>query len=263
MTPVLFVAHGAPLLVLEDHAYTRFLDRLGNDLGRPRAILIFSAHWESPVQLVSRVDTYSTIYDFYGFPDELYRIVYPAKGAPELADDIMQRLGDAGIAIRPEEERGLDHGAWVVLKRLYPNADVPVVAMSVNPHLPPAEQYRIGKALSDLRKRDVLIIASGGTVHNLAAVDMQNHSDVPEAWALEFENWLEDAVTAWDVDRLFRFRTLAPHAERAVPFHGQEHFIPLFYAMGAADDERKAELLHRSFRYGTLSQSVWRFGESS
>jgi 4,5-DOPA dioxygenase extradiol len=257
MTPSLFVAHGSPMLAVEQNEYTQFLNRLGQEMKRPTGIVLFSAHWEQDVQAVSDMVEYSTIYDFGGFPEALYRIQYPARGDARLVEQITKLLRDHQVPFRLDQRRGLDHGAWVVLRLLYPNADVPVVAMSVNPALEPEEQYNIGKALSALREQDVLIIASGGTVHNLATMRMGDDAD---AWAVEFDDWLHEHLVRWDLDSLFAYDSLAPNARLAVPPFGREHFIPIFYAMGAADNHRVAKLLHRSYRYGSLSHSVWQFG---
>src|SRR3954470_23966088 len=170
MLPSFFIAHGAPLLAVENNEYTQFLSQLGQNLPRPKAIILFSAHWESSAQKVSEVDTYDTIYDFGGFDPELYTIKYPAQGNQQVSQEIKDLFTENGVPFEVETERGLDHGAWVVLRLLYPNADIPVISMSVNPNLKPEEQYKIGKSVSSLRTNDVLIIASGGTVHNLRAV---------------------------------------------------------------------------------------------
>ncbi|PLS09547.1 dioxygenase family protein [Neobacillus cucumis] len=258
MMPSLFIAHGAPLLAIENNEYTQFLNELGKSFPRPKAIVLFSAHWESRAQKVSDVNTYSTIYDFGGFPHELYQIQYPAQGDQQVSDEIKDLFKENDIPFEMETERGLDHGAWVVLRLLYPNADIPVIAMSVNPKLSPVEQYKIGKALSDLRAKDVLVIGSGGTVHNLRAVKWADNE--VDQWALEFDDWLAVHLANWDLESLFKYDSVAPNAEYAVPRYGSEHFIPIFYAMGAADDVKKATLLHRSYRYGNLSHSVWQFG---
>jgi 4,5-DOPA dioxygenase extradiol len=260
MIPSIFVAHGAPLLAIEDNEYTKFLDKLGRTLPRPKAVILFSAHWESSVQKVSDVSEYETIYDFGGFPEALYRIQYPAKGDKDITNEIKELFTTCGIPYVVETERGLDHGAWVVLKLLYPNADIPVISMSVNPNLTPEEQYRIGKSLSALRGNDVLIVASGGTVHNLGVLRIAEDNGQIDKWALEFDEWLEGHLNNWDLETLFKYNSLAPAANMAVPPNGNEHFIPIFYAMGAADDEQKATLVHRSYRYGNLSHSVWQFG---
>jgi 4,5-DOPA dioxygenase extradiol len=259
LLPSLFIAHGAPTLAIESSAYTRFLDQLAKELPRPNAIVIFSAHWESAVQAVSHVLHYETIHDFYGFPEEMYQIHYPAKGHLQLAERIEQLLQAENIPTKRNDKRGLDHGAWVVLRLLYPNADIPVVALSVNPFLPPEEQYRIGKTLSPLRQEDILIIGSGGTVHNLYQVNFR--ATQADDWAIAFDDWLADSLQRWDLERLFRYETLAPHARQAVPRN--EHFIPLLYAMGAADDERQARSLFRAYQFGSLSLSCWQFGKSS
>ncbi|QSO48052.1 dioxygenase family protein [Alicyclobacillus mengziensis] len=261
MLPSLFIAHGAPLLAAQENEYTAFLNHLGRTLERPKAIVLFSAHWESQVQRVSEMqDVYDTIYDFGGFPPELYEIKYPAKGAPELAKQVKDLLRGQGIAVQTDFQRGLDHGAWVVLRLLYPNADIPVVSMSVSPGLEPIHQYRVGQALSTLREQGVLIIGSGGTVHNLRALRMHGGFEQVDEWAADFDSWLQDHLTTWDLDSLYEYDQLAPGARMAVPDFGNEHFVPLFYAMGAADDSRKAELLYRDYQYGNLSHSVWQFG---
>lgn len=260
MMPSFFIAHGAPLLAIENNEYTQFLQQLGQSLPRPKAVVLFSAHWESKSQKVSEVDHYETIYDFGGFPPELYSIKYPAQGAMEISNEIKQLFKENDIPFEVEMKRGLDHGAWVVLRLLYPNADVPVIAMSVNPTLTPEEQYKIGKTLAALRANDVLIIGSGGTVHNLGAVSWGDDGKNVHQWAIEFDDWIAHHLHTWDTDSLFKYDTLAPNAEIAVPKFGNEHFVPIFYAMGAADDSRKAALIHRSYRYGNLSHSVWQFG---
>jgi 4,5-DOPA dioxygenase extradiol len=144
---------------------------------------------------------------------------------------------------------------------LYPEADIPVISMSVNPELPPQEQYKIGQSIAALREKNILIIGSGGTVHNLMAVRMGGAQGSVDGWALDFDRWLERHLADWDLPALLKYDSLAPAAEYAVPPYGNEHFIPLFYAMGAADNEHSAKLLHRSYRYGNLSHSVWQFGE--
>jgi 4,5-DOPA dioxygenase extradiol len=259
MQPSMFIAHGAPLLAIENNDYTQFLESLGATLSNPKAIVVFSAHWESFTQKVSDVEEFETIYDFGGFPDALYQIKYTAKGSQKVTKEIEELFQKEDVKYEIDTIRGLDHGAWVVLRMLYPNADIPVISMSVNPQLSPEEQYKIGKSLSPLREKDILIIASGGTVHNLRTVKMGSDGAEVDEWALEFDEWLERHIDKWDTDSLFKYNSLAPAAEYAVPPYGNEHFIPLFYAMGAADDEKRAKLLHRSYRYGNLSHSVWKF----
>jgi 4,5-DOPA dioxygenase extradiol len=260
LLPSFFVAHGAPLLAIEENEYTQFVSELGRNLPKPKAVVLFSAHWVSKVQKVSEVDEFETIYDFWGFPEALYRIQYPAKGDITVAKEIEEAFTQNGVSFEVDNKRGLDHGAWVVLRLLYPDADIPVISMSVNPYVSPEEQYNIGKSLSALREKDILIIASGGTVHNLGAVNIMNDNGKIDQWALDFDEWIADKIVNWDLESIFKYDSLASSAKMAVPPNGNEHFIPIFYAMGAADDQKKATLIHRSFRYGNLSHSVWQFG---
>ncbi|WP_264740802.1 dioxygenase [Cytobacillus firmus] len=261
MLPALFVAHGAPLLAIENNEYTQFLNSLGQELPMPKAIVLFSAHWESSMQKVSNVEEFKTIYDFGGFPEALYRIKYPAKGNGTITQEITELFTKQGVPFEVDTTRGLDHGAWVVLRMMYPDANIPVISMSVNPSLTPEEQYQIGRSLASLREKDILIIASGGTVHNLSALRMFSDNGSIDQWAFNFDKWLEQQIINWDLESLFKYDTLAPNAEIAVPPYGNEHFIPIFYAMGAADQEKSAKLLYRSYQYGNLSHSVWQFGE--
>lgn len=255
MMPSYFFAHGAPSIVLEQHAYTELLTGYAAHTPKPKAIVLFSAHWEQPVQTIGAAKQYDTLYDFSGFQKELYQMSYPAKGNRSLSVQIQSLLANHGIDSILDEERGLDHGAWAVLKLLYPDADIPVVALSVNRHLANKQQYEIGKALSKLREDDVMIIGSGGTVHNLRALNWRGNEI--DDWAASFEYWLQSKLEAWDTEALFNYRELAPYAQKAVPT--SEHFIPLLLAMGTGDANRRAKLLHRSYQYGNLCLSCWQF----
>lgn len=255
MMPSYFFAHGAPSIVLEDNEYTQLLKNFKDHTPKPKAIVLFSAHWEEAVQTVSAAETYETIYDFGGFQDELYEMTYPAQSDRQLIEQIQSMFAKQGIQSVLNEKRGLDHGAWAVLKLIYPDADIPVIALSVNRNLSNAQQYQIGKALTEVREQDILIIGSGGTVHNLRGLKWQ--SDSADEWAEKFDNWLQSKLESWDTEALFQYRELAPHAEEAVPTN--EHFIPLLLAMGTGDANREAKLIHRSYQYGNLSLSCWQF----
>lgn len=258
MIPTLFVAHGSPMIAIEQSEYGDFLDHLGAVLPKPKAIVLFSAHWESTVQMVSEVDSYSTMYDFGGFPDALYRVTYPAKGDPALARKIEDLLVADGIPCAMDRQRGLDHGAWTILHRIYPEAGIPVVTLSVNPDLTPEQQYQIGHALSPLRTEDVLIIGSGVTVHNFQLFQVSDKPEVQSA-VREFEAWLEEKLQAGERAELFDYERQAPHARLAVPKNGKEHFIPLFYALGAAGDRPAVKMLHRSWLFNILANTVYQF----
>ncbi|MCF6093775.1 dioxygenase [Microaerobacter geothermalis] len=256
MVPTLFVCHGAPSLVIEDNEYTRFLKNLAKKLNKPEAIVIFTAHWESEVMKISSLKgPYETIYDFYGFPEELYSIKYPAKGSVQLSEQLQEMFQTKGIKTVKDTQRGLDHGSWVILQLMYPEADVPVVQISVNPTLSPKEQYKIGEAIADLRDQNVLIIGSGATVHNLGTLKWDMKAS--EEWAVQFDDWLIDKVENWDVKSIFSYRDLAPHARLAVP--REEHFVPLLITMGSGDKSRKARLLYRGYDFGTLSYICMKF----
>ncbi|KIL36796.1 MFS transporter [Cohnella kolymensis] len=255
--PVLFVAHGAPTLVIEKTDYTAFFTTLPEQLPAPKAIVIWSAHWESDVQLAGASERFSTIYDFHGFPPEMYTLKYPAPGNEDIARNIVSRLNDVGIEARLDERHGLDHGAWCPLKLMWPDADVPIVPLSVIPNLPPENQYEIGRLLSSLREEGVLIIASGGIVHNLRKIAWD--AVQPVDWAQAFDAWIAERLENWNVDAIFRYRELAPQADNAVPRGGAEHFVPLIYAMGAADEGRRAKRLFQDYQLGSLSLNVWQF----
>jgi 4,5-DOPA dioxygenase extradiol len=247
MLPSLFLAHGSPMLAIEDTAYTRFLESLGQKY-KPKAIVIFTAHWETETLTISTIDgTYETIYDFYGFPPELYAVKYPAKGSPKLASLLKEKFAAAGISSKPDKSRGLDHGSWTMLSKMYPNADIPVVQISVNPFLSPEQQYRIGEVLRWLGKDEILVIGSGVTVHNLRIINWGQTE--PEPWAVAFDDWLIENINKQDLESLFNYEKLAPNAKLAVP--RPEHFVPLYIAMGSGSGT--AKVIHRSYDLGTLS----------
>lgn len=258
--PSLFIAHGSPTLAIEHNAYTEFLKELGQQMmsAPPRAALIFSAHWDSPVQCVSHDALHETMHDYYGFPEEMYHIRYPVKGDPELSEWIGSIFRAGNLPYQVSRGRGLDHGAWVVLRTLFPNADIPAVALSVDSKRSPAEQYAIGKMLTELRERNVLIIGSGGLVHNLRL--MENREDAAP-WAAEFDEWISEQLTGWNLRTLFDYERKAPHAKEAVPSYATEHFAPLLYVMGASDHDRHASRLFQDYQYGSLSLNAWQFGK--
>lgn len=253
MMPSLFLAHGSPMLAIEDTAYTRFLESLGQTY-KPKAIVIFTAHWETETLTISSIDgAYETIYDFGGFPPELYAVKYPARGSQILASLLKERFAEAGIAAHLDTSRGLDHGSWTMLSKMYPKADIPVIQLSVNPFLPPEKQYRIGEAIRGLGKENILVIGSGVTVHNLRILNWGQTE--PEAWAVTFDDWLIDKIEKQDIESLFNYEKLAPNAKLAVP--RPEHFVPLYIAMGSGSGP--AKVIHRSYDLGTLSYLCMEF----
>ncbi|MFW5433551.1 dioxygenase [Paenibacillus apiarius] len=253
--PVLFLPHGSPLIAIQENEYTRFLTQIVNDLpAKPTAFVVFTAHWE--VEASTRItytdDVYETVHDFGPWwMDELFAVQYPAKGNKELAAKINNLLRQQGIDSQFDTERGLDHGTWSLLKQFDPDASIPVVQLSVNPNLHPRDQYLIGQAIRELQYEGVMIIGSGVTVHNLSL-----HSDVTEAWALEFDDWLIDKIESKDFEALFNYAEEAPHAALAVPT--PEHFVPILIALGSAAPDRKSKVIYRDYS-GLLSYLCYQF----
>jgi 4,5-DOPA dioxygenase extradiol len=255
--PALFVSHGSPTLPLERGPAVDFLRGLGGKLDRPGAILMVSAHWDTDRPAVSAAKAPETIYDFYGFPPELYRIRYPAPGAPQLAGRVADVLESKGMKTDIDPGRGLDHGAWTSLYHMYPEADVPVTQLSIQSHLGPAHHVRLGEALRPLRDEGVLIMASGGATHNLGELRFHRGSAVAQPWTVEFNEWLADALLARRTDDLVSYRTRAPQAVRNHPT--DEHLIPVFVALGAGDAGGATERLHSSISSGVISMDAYRF----
>jgi 4,5-DOPA dioxygenase extradiol len=258
--PALFVSHGAPTLALERNDTVEFLKRLGEELGRPSSILCVSAHWDTAAPAVSGAARPETIHDFGGFPDELYRMRYPAPGAPKLAGRVRELLDDLGLACTISPDRGLDHGAWVPLSLIYPEADVPVTQLSVQPSLGTEHHYRLGRALAPLRAEGVLVLATGSATHNLSRIG--RGGSAPE-WAREFDEWLFRKVTEGDLDELFDYRRRAPHAALAHP--SDEHLLPLYVALGAGSlgAHVRGRSLHRGWTWGSLSMAAYGFGSDN
>ncbi|WEK54114.1 MAG: class III extradiol ring-cleavage dioxygenase [Candidatus Cohnella colombiensis] len=249
MIPSLFICHGSPLLALDNSAYTQFLTETGERF-KPKAIVMFSAHWEQKITTISFVEgTLQTIYDFGGFPDDLYQLTYPAQGSPELAERLEERFRLHGIESRRDYSRGLDHGSWVFLRHMYPEADIPIVSVSVNPFLTPREQLDIGLALKGLGEEDILVIGSGTTVHNFNEIKF--NQPYPEQWAVEFDDWIEDKIVNRDMEALLQYEQMAPHARRAVP--RAEHFVPLFHAYGSSYGAEKPKSIFKGYQFGTFS----------
>lgn len=249
--PVVFVSHGSPMTALQDDDYARALEKAGPEMPRPRALVVASAHWEAgpPVRITGAAHP-ELIYDFSGFPDELYRLTYPAPGDPGLAREIARTL-----SAQVDERRGLDHGVWVPLRRLFPAAEVPVVAVSLTRGADPQHYLELGKALAPLREEGVLLVGSGGVVHNLGRVDFGNKAAPVDGWAREFDGWVRDRLEHSEVDRLLDYRRQAPNARLAVPT--TEHFDPLFVALGAAGSGRVKEI-YAGFHHANLSmRSFW------
>jgi 4,5-DOPA dioxygenase extradiol len=256
--PVLFVSHGAPDIALQESSFSRALESFGRQLD-PRAIVAVSAHWEAPPPVrVTSSERPGIVHDFGGFPEALYRLDYPAPGDPGLAREICRRLELAGVPSAPDPGRPFDHGAWVPLRFLRPAADVPVVQMSLPVPRSPEQVLAMGAALSDLRERGVLLLATGGIVHNLRRLRFDRPEAPPDDWVLRFEEWLLERLQDGQTDRILRYREEAPGASLAAP--STEHFDPLFFALGARQAGDRFVLVHSGIEYGNLSLAAFAFG---
>lgn len=255
MISPLFVSHGSPSLLLEDTPVRTFLSTLGQATGRPRAIVVASAHWTTREPTVGANPDPGTIHDFGGFPDVLYRIEYPADGEPGLAETIADALNKEGIATRIDPERGLDHGAWVPLSLMYPEADIPVVPIAVQPRTTPKHHYEMGRALRWLAQEDILLLATGNLTHNL--YELRAPGSATPAWVTDFAEWFHEKLTAGDIDALLDYRHLAPEAARNHPT--DEHLLPLYVALGTGGDNAHVERLHDSHTYGILAMDAYAF----
>jgi 4,5-DOPA dioxygenase extradiol len=257
--PSLFVSHGSPMLAIEDSPAHRFLKEYGRELGRPAAILVVSAHWETERPTVATSARPGTVHDFSGFPPALYELTYPAPGAPELAGHAAALLEAAGFPADVDDTRGLDHGAWVPLLLMYPEADVPVTQLSLQTHLGPAHHFRIGEALRPLREAGVLVLGSGSLTHNLGEFRQHRGDRAPPPWVVEFADWIADKIACGSIDDLLDYRRRTPHAERNHPT--DEHLLPLFFALGAAGPGAYGARVHTSNAYGVLAMDAYAFDE--
>lgn len=255
--PSLFLSHGAPTLPLVDTPARRFLSEFGRTLPRPKAILMISAHWDTDRPAVNAVAWNETIHDFYGFPRPLYELRYPAPGSPDLAATVVGHLRTAGLPCDVDQHRGLDHGAWVPLLLMFPAADIPVVQLSVQPHLGPDHHLKVGRALSSLRDEGVLIIGSGSFTHNLHEFRGQDPNAAAPEWVNAFADWFDQALVEGRVDEILNYRKIAPYAVKNHPT--DEHLLPVYAALGAGGEQATAERLHTSVTYSIIRMDVFGF----
>jgi len=251
--PTLFVGHGSPMNAITESEFSRAWEEAGQALPRPKAILCISAHWETEGVQATAMDSPRTIYDFYGFPRELYAVQYPAPGAPALVSLVQQTLHDA--AVQPDLTWGLDHGTWSVLRRMFPAADIPVVELSLDYTKSPQEHYALGKELGALRRRGVLIVGSGNMVHNLRLVQWE---DTAYDWALEFDALLKERILAGDHAAIVQYSQFGRIATLSVPT--LEHFLPLLYPLAAQAEEEPVSFFADKVTLGSISMCSVRIG---
>ncbi|MHC8387563.1 DODA-type extradiol aromatic ring-opening family dioxygenase [Pseudomonas sp. MDT2-39-1] len=255
MFPSLYISHGSPMLALEPGASGPALARLAAELPKPKAIVIVSAHWESNELLVSGNPRPETWHDFGGFPKALFEVQYPAPGDPLLAAEVVELLKADGLPSRIDAKRPFDHGVWVPLSLMYPQADIPVVQVSLPTRGGPALQTRVGHALASLREHSVLLIGSGSITHNLRELDWHAGPESVEPWARTFRDWMIEKLAANDEAALHDYRQQAPNAVRNHP--SDEHLLPLYFARGAGGEFSVA---HQRFTMGALGMDIYRFG---
>jgi 4,5-DOPA dioxygenase extradiol len=248
--PAVFIGHGTPTNALDANVYTVAWRALGSSLPRPRAIVAISAHWYTRGTFVTANATPPTIHDFAGFPRPLYEMRYDAPGAPELSARVATQL--APVAVRESLDWGLDHGTWSVLVHMYPMADVPVVQLSIDAAQPPAFHYRVGQQLASLRDDGILILGSGGVVHNLGRV-VWDHAAPPPQWAQSFDDCVRTRVAAGDHQALIAYEGLGDAARLSVPT--PEHYLPLLYVLGTARPGEAATIPVTGFDLGTISMT--------
>jgi len=247
--PALFVGHGNPMLSISDNHYTRGWAELGRTLPRPRAILAISAHWFVPDTQVTAMPFPPTIHDFYGFPKELFEVEYPAAGSTQLAEQVADLL--LPQSIERDRQWGLDHGTWSVLRHMYPQAQIPVVQLSLDLRKSPEEHFRLGQKLGALRHEGVLIFASGNIVHNLQGFHWHQPDIAPPGWAGEFEGWVRDKLSSGKAEELAEYKNLGRAATLSAPT--PDHYLPLLYLAAQGGQDDRISFPVEGFDGGTMS----------
>ncbi len=260
--PVIFVGHGSPMNIVSKNSYTEDIAKAAKELPRPKAILVVSAHWLTDGTCVGCLEKPRTIYDFYGFPDELYEIRYPCEGSPENAQQITKTVKSAEV--KCDVEWGLDHASWAVLKHMYPKADVPVFEMSIdyspyNDWHPKSMEhhYRLAAELAPLREKGVLIMGSGNIVHNLGLIDFDTNAK-PFQWAVKFDEKVKEALLDQNHQLLMQYLELGQEARYAVPT--LDHYLPMIYALGLQRKDEELKFIHEGFQNGSVSMRAFQIG---
>ncbi len=244
--PIVFVGHGSPMNAIEENEFSRAWASVGKKLPKPNAILCVSAHWQTVGTHVTGMDQPQTIHDFGGFPKALYEATYPAPGSPELAHFAREMVQTADVMV--DQNWGLDHGTWSVLKQMFPEADVPVVQLSLDATQPAEHHYALAKELRTLRERGVLLVGSGNIVHRLQAFRMD---DVPYDWALEFDDTAKRLIESGDDQSLVHYETLGRAAQLSIPTN--EHYLPLLYTLALRDGQENLQFFADKVTFGAIS----------
>ena len=249
--PVLFIGHGSPMNAIEDNEYSRTWRSIAEKIPKPEAILSISAHWFTKGTKVMNEEEPKTIYDMYGFPKELYEVIYNSPGSPNIA-----KVSKDLISKETEYDNswGIDHGTWSVLVHMYPNRDIPVFQISIDANAPPETHYKIGKELRPLREKGVLIFGTGNVVHNLRLVDWHKGSKGFD-WAYEFDDYIHENIETKNHNNIIKYNELGEIAKLAVP--SPDHFYPLLYTLGASDEEDKVSVFNKSCELGSLTMTSY------
>lgn len=258
--PILFLGHGSPMNAIETNEFTQQWQSLGNTITKPKVIVCISAHWETRGTFVTMTQQPETIHDFYGFPQELFQQQYPASGSPELAQSIIKET--LYTPISGDNRWGLDHGSWSVLKHVYPKANIPVIQISIDHYKGAAWHYQLGKALSFLRTKGVLVIGSGNMIHNLRILQVANNDFNAEHgynWAFEMNEILKDKIINNDYDSLIKYQSLHKDSMLAVPT--PEHYIPMLYALAMKKDGESIKIFNDKVIAGSLSMTSFIIGD--
>ncbi len=256
--PIVFIGHGNPMNALAKNSFTEVLEELARKIVKPRAILCVSAHWMSEGTWVTHMPEPKTIHDFYGFPKELFEIQYPAPGSPELARRIQSDIAPPRISL-DDELWGLDHGTWSVLRHMYPDADVPVLQLSIYMERPSDYHFELGKRLRPLRDQGVLIVGSGNIVHNLRLMDWKE-GVAPFDWATEFDEWVKGRIVARDFSAIVENATSTEAGKLSIP--SPDHWYPLLYILGAAESNDELRFEYEGIENGSISMRTLSFGLS-
>lgn len=250
--PALFVGHGSPMNAIEDNEFTSKWIELGKSLPRPEAILSVSAHWFTKGTWITDSEHPKQIYDMYGFPPKLYEVKYPASGNHDLVHSVMQRITNS---IDVDNSWGLDHGTWSVLCRMYPEADIPVVQLSIDGTAKPEDHFQMGQELADLRDEGIMILGSGNIVHDLGRIDWNMEGGFP--YAEEFDNYIKDAILRGEYEKAVRYQEAGPSAKLA--FRTPEHYYPLLYVLGAANATDRVSVFNDACIMGSISMTGYSF----
>jgi 4,5-DOPA dioxygenase extradiol len=260
--PVLFIGHGSPLNIVLNNSYTESLVRLGKELPKPKVIMVVSAHWLTNGTYVTCNENPRLIYDFYGFPRELYQVKYPSSGSSEVAEFTSELV--RSVQVKCNNDWGLDHASWAVLKHMYPQADIPIFEMSLdysfNEWNPKTVKYHydLASELGKLRRKGVLIIGSGNIVHNLGMIDFRNIDAKPFDWAVEFDEKVKSNLLSGNHINLIDYRNMGRTAPFAVPT--LDHYLPMIYAIALQEKDDTLEFVHEGFQYGSISMRSFRIG---